>query len=77
MSTSPRGGALVAFRLADIPIEIRLRAKDRLLRASGATDYLPTTDSPIERVRIGIAAETPSDRLYWIRRERWERVMGR
>jgi hypothetical protein len=32
-------------------------------------------DSFIERVKIGMAAEHPSDRVYWVPRPAWERVM--
>lgn len=77
MSTSPRrGGGLQAFRLGDIPEGIRLRAKDRLLKTEGSVDgMLVATSSPLDRLRIGMAAERPSPRVYWIPREAWERVM--
>lgn len=67
MSTSPprRGGGLQPFRLGDVPEGIRLRGKEVALRRE---------DSPLERLRIGMAAENPSPRVYWISRAAWERV---
>ena len=73
MDASLRRGGLVSFRLGDLPEEIRLRAKDRLLR--GADPKLPNLDSLADRVAVGIAAERPSDRVYWIPKPAWERVM--
>jgi hypothetical protein len=67
MSTSPRpGGSLRAFRLAEIPEPIRQRGKSRAILHE---------DNVIERLRIGLAAERPSDRIYWIPRTAWDKVM--
>lgn len=74
MSASPhRGGGLRAFRLGDIPEPVRLRALERLL--SGRDPKLPPVVSFSDRVSLGLVAETPSDRVYWIPRPAWERVM--
>lgn len=67
MSTLERNG-LTPFRLTDLPETIRQRGKDVALRAE---------DNVMERVRIGIAAERPSDRIYWVPTHAYERVMRR
>lgn len=79
MSVSSQAGrqGLKAFRLAEVPEGIRLRAKERLLRTPGtAHGLLMATADPLARLAIGAAAERPSERVYWISREAWERVMG-
>lgn len=91
MSTSPRrGGALQAVRLGDIPLNLRYRAARSVARASGpvSDDVAPadrlfarllsdqraggdaTTEATLRRV-----AERPSERVYWISRAAYERVM--
>jgi hypothetical protein len=59
---------LKAFRLSDVDPGIRERAKSLALKRE---------DSFVERVKIGLAAEQPSDRVYWIPRPAWDRVMGK
>lgn len=59
---------LKAFRLSDVPPEIRERAKTRLLKI---------VDSPTERIMLGVAADAPSDRVYWIPVEAWESEAGK
>jgi hypothetical protein len=55
---------LKAFRLSDVPPDIRERAKARLLKIE---------PSPVVAVLIGMAADAPSERVYWIPVEAWER----
>jgi hypothetical protein len=74
VAPSGRGG-LVSFRLGDVPEEVRLRALERLLR--GADPKLPAAISFSDRVQLGLVAERPSDRVYWIPRPAYERVMLR
>ena len=61
-TTGSRSG-LTPFRLADVPPAIRESAKSRLVKLS---------DSITERIQIGIAADAPSDRVYWIPTTAWE-----
>ena len=79
-------GRLRPFRLAQIPLEIRLRAakrasvraipddaedpRDRLFAALAA----PAIDD--DRVRLLRAAHAPSDRVYWVTEKAWAKVMG-
>lgn len=68
MSASLDGGAVLkAFRLSEVPPDIRERGKAVALKRE---------DSFTERLKIGLAAERPSDRVYWISRTAWEKVMG-
>jgi hypothetical protein len=55
---------LKAFRLSDVPLDIRYRAKERLLKVE---------PSPTVAVLIGLAADAPSERVYWIPAEAWDR----
>lgn len=76
MSTSPEGRRLKGFRLADVPLRVRQDAYDRLLKTNGSADgTLVRSDSPAEFLALGLAAEDPSDRVYWVSSEAWERVM--
>ena len=77
MSMSPRMEGrqrLVGFRLSDVPEPVRLSAKDKLLRAEGRDLMVAVTRTFEERLAIGLAAEQPSDRVYWITREAWDRA---
>ena len=68
MSSAPAGGGrLRVFRLTDVPLEVRARHATKLLRDE---------NSPLDRVRIGLAIDRPSDRVYAIPLAAWERVMG-
>ena len=88
MSTSPRsrGGGLHGFRLAEVPIEIRLRAAASAARS--VTQAIPESKRPEDRLFLRLiapehrtadefrrVAEAPSERVYWISVEAWERVM--
>lgn len=81
---------LVAFRLTDVPLDLRARAANRLARKSEAAldpdlDSAASLMARLREMRVGnvsdpevikrIAAH-PSDRVYWITRSAWERVMG-
>lgn len=65
MAAVPTEGrhGLKAFRLSDVPLDIRLRAKDRLLKIEA---------SPTVAVLIGVVTESPSATVYWIPREAWD-----
>lgn len=68
MSSSPLGGGrLRAFRLSEVPPGLRERHANRLIKQS---------DSPIERMHLGFAAHRPTERVYMVSREAWDRVMG-
>jgi hypothetical protein len=66
---------LRAFRLSDVPEPIRLRAKESLLKTvGGSTDGMIVVSVNFsERLAIGIAAERPSERVYWISEAAWAR----
>lgn len=83
------GRGLKAFRLSDIPYPIRKRAAKIALAQSdralpdeqagygGLLARLTTPGaSPAMRQAIERAAERPSDRVYYVRAEAWEKVMG-
>lgn len=72
VSTPMVGRHLVSFRLADLPETIRQRGKDVALRRA-----LRAGDSPFDRFAIGMAADVPSDTVYWVSRAAWDRVMRR
>lgn len=93
MSLSPSVGrqGLKAFRLSDVPIEIRLRAALAVARAHReADDKVDPRDRLFARLRSDAAAggdstetetikqiaQAPSERVYWISRDAWERVIG-
>lgn len=80
MSLSARQGrGLVAFRLCEIPLGVRLRAKQYLLSLDQPTEdglLVPVTD-PFDLLDVGVAAETPSDKLHWIPRSAWNKVMAK
>lgn len=67
---STEGRGLKAFRLSDI-----YQIDPGILQRAKAV-ALKREDSFMERVKIGMAAENPSQTVYWIPREAWERVMG-
>ena len=87
MSTSPRrGGGLHGFRLGDVPIEIRLRAAKSAARS--VTQAIPESKRPEDRLFLRLVApelrtvdefrrvaEAPSERVYWVSVEAWDRVM--
>lgn len=80
MSLTARSGrGLVAFRLGEIPLGVRLRAKQYLLSLDQPTEdglLAPVTD-PFDLLDVGVAAETPSDKTHWIPRAAWEKVMAK
>lgn len=86
------GYGLVAFRLSDIPIDLRKRGARTLVNRStlalkpdeaGLKGLMGTLMANIERGEnttdpevIKRVAERPSDRVYWIPRPAWNEVMG-
>lgn len=68
MSDSPGGGRLRVFRLAEVPLKIRQRHASHLIR---------TAPTMVDRMKVGLAIQDPTDRVYAVSREAWERVMGR
>lgn len=59
-------GRLKGFRLSDVPEKLRQRAADHLIRRE---------DDFVKRLQIGAAARQPSNRLYFVPVQAWERVM--
>ena len=77
MSTPARtqGRRLKSFRLGDVSEEARLRALDKLLKTKGSSDgMLVASWTFTDRLALGLAARQPSDRVYWVSQEAWERV---
>lgn len=73
MSASLSGRRLKSFRLADIPYGVRLDAYDKLIKTDGSKDgVLVASRSLSEQVALGIAAEDPSERVYWVPLDAWE-----
>jgi hypothetical protein len=91
LSTGGRAVSLKAFRLSDIPLDIRLGAVPGAKVRSDAK-LAPGEDgldvqlarlqaervevNEIERQAIERVARVPSDRVYWISLRAWEAVMG-
>jgi hypothetical protein len=87
-SLSSEGRALRAFRLSEVPINIRTRAaaiasmrSDLALRDDqagygGLLAKLAAQPDMHERRALLRAAKHPSDRVYWITAKAWEEVMG-
>lgn len=75
MSASP-AGRLVGVRLTEVPEPVRFRALNNLLKTDGSLDgMLIASRSISERIALGVAAASPSDRVYWIPRDAWDCVM--
>lgn len=83
---------LVAFRLAEVPLDVRVRAADSVARradmalpddAGGVKGLLARLGDraaghdSADRDSLRRVAREPSDRVYWISLAAWERVMGR
>jgi hypothetical protein len=69
--------ALRSFRLGDVPESVRLRVLDSLLRTPGTKDGMMVASvSLADRVALGIAAERPSDRVYWVSATAYDRVFA-
>lgn len=78
---------LTAFRLSDVPLDVRLRAADRIARRSiEAIPEAPHAEDRLfarllsptgadDRDMLRRIAERPSRKVYWIPRAAWERVM--
>lgn len=74
MSASLSGRrSLVSFRLDQVPLHVRLRAKETLLR--GRDPKLPSIGGPTAVMDLALAADHPSARVYWIPADAYERVM--
>ena len=92
MSVSLHRGetALKAFKLSDVPLDIRIAAAKRLSRthktfspdAKGTDRLLAAVldvrahDQTDEKDAIRAAAEHPSDRVYYVSMRKWVEVMG-
>jgi predicted oxidoreductase (fatty acid repression mutant protein) len=73
MSASLSGGRLKSVRLSDIPYGVRLDAYDKLIKTQGSKDgILVASWSLSEQVALGIAAEQPSEQVYWVPLDAWE-----
>lgn len=69
--------ALRSFRLSDVPEGIRLRALDNLLRTDGTRNgMMVATYTLSDRIALAIAAERPSDRVYWVSATAYDRVFA-
>lgn len=70
MSASPAsgGGRIRAFRLSEVPLPIRQRHANSLIRKAA---------NPVEAMKIGLVIQQPTDRMYAVSLTAWERVMGR
>lgn len=78
MSAVPRAtrGGLKGFRLSDVPLDIRLKAKELLLFGNGTADrVVPVVNDPFMRTEIGVVADFPSATVYWISEKAWTKVM--
>ncbi len=79
MSASPRkaeGRRLKSFRLSDVPLGLRLAAKEKLLKTNGSADgMLVASLSFADRLKVGLAAEQPSPRVYWVSQRAWDKAM--
>jgi hypothetical protein len=89
LSTEGRAHRLRAFRLSEIPYDIRKRAlsialgqSDRALpdEQSGYGGLLAKLSVPApsfnQRKALELAAERPSERVYFVTVKAWEKVMG-
>jgi hypothetical protein len=83
MSLTPRqlteGRRLKAFRLSEVPLDLRLAAADLI----GSMDEnlhteveLAVSKSFEDRVVIGLVAACPSETVYWISQKAWDTVVG-
>jgi hypothetical protein len=71
-----RVGGLHPVRLTEVPLKLRLEEMHRLLNASDHHDLLGFGTGDLgARLQIGFAAESPSDRVYWVSRAAYEKVM--
>ena len=78
MSASPAGRRLRPVRLAEIPLRVRQDAYDKLLMTDGSKDGLLVRSSTLsERAALGLAAESPSDRVYWIPADAYEQAASK
>jgi hypothetical protein len=90
-SRSERGGRLKGFRLADVPLDLRLGAARTVGR--GSSGALSSVAKPTDRLfarllDLGVHGDTggvkemeqvakkPSARVYWVSLDAWERVVG-
>lgn len=69
------GGALARVRLTDVDLAVRRRAGQRLLDAI-VKEHGPFERGLTEAAELHRAVEAPSERVYLVSREAYERVMG-
>jgi hypothetical protein len=69
MSLSPRseGRKLKAFRLADVPLGVRLRAMVTLI---------DSVKDPLDALEYGCVAREPSDAIYFVSVAAWNEMMA-
>lgn len=58
------GRGLRSFRLSDVPFSVRYRAYERLL---------PDCENLRDQIALGIAVNSPSDKVYFVPQDVWER----
>ena len=69
MSVSSQAGRLASVRLVDVPLKLRLRAAERLMKHEDEIKVM-------ERMALLHAAHFPSDQVYFVRETEVERVLG-
>lgn len=69
------GGALVGVRLTDVPFKIRKRYGQFVL--DRAIKELEPIQAVIFAAELERAVDQPSDRVYWVSRSEYERVMSK
>jgi hypothetical protein len=73
--SGPERVQLRSFRLSEVPEPTRLRALDNLLTTEGSKNgMLVPTFSLADRIALAVAAERPSDRIYWVSATAYDRV---
>jgi hypothetical protein len=76
LASRKSGGGLKSFRLIDVPLTIRLDAKEALLFGNGSADgVVPVINDPVLRTEIGMAADFPSNEVHWVSEKAWAAVM--
>jgi hypothetical protein len=58
------GQGLQSFRLSDVPFSVRYRAYERCLK---------DCDSLRDQIALGIAVNSPSDKVYFVPAKVWDR----
>jgi hypothetical protein len=72
-SPDQNGGALVGVRLAEVPLKTRAFYGKVLM--DRAAKELEPIKAVMFAAQVERAVEEPSDRVYWVSRKEYERVM--